>query len=666
MIKPDAEKRIRELRKTIDDFRYKYHVLDKQPISDAASDSLKHELYKLEQEFPDLITADSPTQRVGGKPLEKFEKVAHRRRMLSMEDVFTPDEFEEWHERVARLSERPKIDMFCMPKVDGLAISLTYEDGVFAMGATRGDGTIGENVTQNLKTVEAIPLRLREPKGFKIPKVLEVRGEVFLTIKEFEKLNQEQEKRDEPTFANPRNAAAGSIRQLNPAIAALRRLRFMAWDLVTDFGQKTHDEEWNILAEMGFRPTPESARCRSLEDIRAHWNHLRKKRDHIGFWIDGMVVRVNDNGVYERLGIVGKTPRALVAWKFPAAEVTTVVKDIQWFVGRTGTLTPVAVVAPSWIGGTTVTHASLHNLDEIRRLDVRVGDTVILYKAGEIIPKVKEVVTSLRPRGTKETVPPALCPVCGSKVVREDGEVAIMCSNPRCFAQELEVILHAARAFGIDGIGPQTVSALLENSLVHRATDLFSLTIDDVREIERFADVSSKKLVDEIQSRRKIPFANFIVALGIRNVGEETAHDLAHHFRSLEDLANATRADYQEVSNIGEIVADSLFSFFGDKAMMSLVEAYLKNGVEIIYPLKRKQTAFSGKSVVLTGALSSLTREEAKERVRSAGGDVSSSVSKETDFVVAGNDPGSKFDKAKKLGVRVLSEDEFLHILGEK
>jgi len=650
----------------IEDYRYHYHVLDQQPVSDAVLDSLKHELYKLEQEHPDLITPDSPTQRTGGKALEKFDKVAHRRRMLSMEDVFSPEEFEEWLERVLRLAEQPKLDVFCMPKVDGLAMSLTYEDGIFTMGATRGDGTIGENVTQNLKTVEAIPLCLKEPKGFKLPKVLEVRGEIYLPVKAFEKLNKEQEKKGEAPFSNPRNAAAGSIRQLDPAIAASRHLRFMAWDLVTDIGQKTQNEEWEMLSGMGFRPTPESVRCRSLEEIRAHWDHLQKKRDRMGFWIDGMVVRVNDNQVFERLGIVGKTPRALVAWKFPAFEVTTVVKEIQWFVGRTGTLTPVAVVAPSWIGGTTVTHASLHNLDEIKRLDVRVGDTVVLYKAGEIIPKVKEVVKPLRPRGTKEAAPPALCPVCGSKVVRQTGEVAIMCSNPRCFAQDREVILHAARAFGMDGIGPQTVGALLENSLVHRAPDLFALTMDDLQGLEGFADVSSKKLVDEIQSRRKIPFANFIVALGIRNVGEETAYDLAHHFRSLEALVEATRADYQDIPNIGEIVADSLFSFFGNKANQSLVESYLRNGVEIAYPQKRKHAVFDGKSVVLTGALSFLTREEAKSRVREAGGDISSFVSKETDFVVAGNDPGSKFDKAKKLGVRILSEDEFLRMLSEK
>ena len=409
MTKSEAKKRIEQLKDVIVEHRYAYHVLDQATMSDAALDSLKHELYKLEQEYPEFITPDSPTQRVGGKPLAKFDKVTHARPMLSMEDVFTREEFEAWVARVTKLSISSllppptyNLSFFCMPKLDGLAISLVYENGLLKTAATRGDGKVGEDVTQNVRTIESVPLRLRGFKGTEGLKGtegnIEVRGEIYFPVKEFEKLNRQMKKEGKEQYANPRNTAAGSVRQLDPAMTASRGLAFVAWNLDGDFGQKTIEEEWIILEQLGFRPAPESKKCDSVADIEGQWKSLQDRREKLGYWVDGMVVRVNDNLVFEKLGVVGKTPRGLVAWKFPAEEATTRVKEIEWTVGRTGALTPVAIVEPTWVGGTTVQHASLHNLDEIERLDVRVGDTVILYKAGDIIPKIKEVILKLRPR----------------------------------------------------------------------------------------------------------------------------------------------------------------------------------------------------------------------------------------------------------------------------
>ncbi|MBI4435601.1 NAD-dependent DNA ligase LigA, partial [Candidatus Uhrbacteria bacterium] len=487
MTKNEAKHRIEKLKEVIAEHRYRYHVLDKATISDAALDSLKHELYKLEQEYPDLITPDSPTQRVGGKPLPKFEKVVHARPMLSMEDVFTKEEFEAWLDRLEKVGGKRVVDLFCMPKLDGLAVSLVYKDGVLVTAATRGDGKVGEDVTQNVKTIESVPLKLRplttpspSLKRRGVPERVEVRGEVYFPVEQFERMNKQLEREGKPTFANPRNTAAGSVRQLASSITATRGLAFVAWNLDADFGQKTMVEEWKILEQLGFRPVPESNELLSIDKIMSHWLWLQQKREKLGYWIDGMVVRVNDNQLFEKLGVVGKTPRGLVAWKFPAEEATTKVKEIQWTVGRTGALTPVAVVEPTWIGGTTVQHASLHNIDEIERLDVREGDTVILYKAGDIIPKIKETIVKLRPTGTHKTKPPTTCPVCGSTVERRAGEVAIYCTNPKCFVQDREAILHAARAFEIDGLGPQTIASLLENGIITTPADLFLLKPGDV------------------------------------------------------------------------------------------------------------------------------------------------------------------------------------------
>ena len=686
MNKFEAKQRIEKLRQTIDEYRYQYHVLDKLEISDAALDSLKHELYRLEQEFPEFITPDSPTQRVGGKPLPKFEKVTHKRPMLSMEDVFTQEEFEAWIERLQKVGGKKVEEFFCMPKLDGLAVSLVYKDGLLVTAATRGDGKIGEDVTQNIKTIDSIPLRLRilttpipslrEPEGSSeprtalkrreigLPEYVEVRGEIYFPVKAFEKMNRELKAQGLEMFANPRNTAAGSIRQLDSSITASRGLAFVAWNLDGDFGQLTMEEEWEILENIGFRPAPESKRLHSVEAIRKHWLWLQEKREKLGYWVDGMVVRVNENRLYEKLGVVGKTPRGLVAWKFPAEEATTKVKEIQWTVGRTGALTPVAVVEPTWIGGTTVQHASLHNLDEIERLDVREGDTVILYKAGDIIPKIKEVIGTLRPSGSHKTKPPTKCPVCGSKIERRVEEVAIYCTNPKCFVQDREAILHAARAFEIDGLGPQTIATLLENGIITNPADLFLLKPDDVRGLEGFAELSANKLVEQIQSRKTISLPNFILALGIRNVGEQTAIDIANHFQRLDKFVAATLEDLIEVEGIGEVVARSVREYFDQEHNQKLVEYFLKNGIEVrTQKSSTKQTIATGKTFVVTGTLESLSRDDAKDAIRRVGGKVAGSVSKKTDFVVVGENPGSKLDEARKLGVAILSEKEFIAML---
>ena len=657
MTKSEAKLRIEKLRNEIEAHRYAYHVLDKTTVSEAVLDSLKHELYKLEQQFPDLITLDSPTQRVGGAPLEKFKKVVHISPMLSMEDVFTPQEFEAWYERIQKLHDRQVFDLFCMVKLDGLAISLTYEKGILKTAATRGDGRIGEDITQNVRTISTVPLRLTKPLDAII------RGEIFFPISAFSAYNKRLKKEGKELAANPRNAAAGSVRQLDSSITASRGLSFSAWDLVTEHGQKTHDKEWKLLRELGFCVNEQSRKFVSPKEVAEFWEELQIKRAKFDYWIDGMVIRVNDNNTYESLGVVGKTPRGLVAWKFPAEEATTVVENVEWFVGRTGALTPVAVVRPTSVAGTTVTHASLHNADEIERLDVRIGDTVILYKAGDIIPKIQKVLKNLRGKNTKSIQAPKKCPACGSSLSRGADEVAIVCTNIHCFAQDRERILHAARAFQIDGIGPSTIALLQAQKLVQRPSQLFTLTREDLVSLERFAEISSQKLVIAIQSCKKISLDRFLVALGIRHVGEETARLLAQELCSLDRIMSADQDELANISGVGEVVGKSIVEFFADQYHRQLVEEYKKNGVEIMQAKARDRGALTGKTFVVTGTLSRMSREEAKVKIRARGGDPSESVSRKTDYVVAGESPGSKLDKAKKLGVKILTETEFIRMI---
>jgi DNA ligase (NAD+) len=655
-----AKQRAEKLKELIAYHRYQYHVLDDPEISDFAFDSLVQELFAIEAEHPALQTPDSPTQRVGGAPLDKFTKVRHQERMLSIDDVFTRKDLEAWDVRTKKLTNE-SYDYFCMPKIDGLAMSLVYEDGVLMRGVTRGDGMTGEDVTQNVKTISSIPLRLREVEGVDLSGRIEVRGEVYFPAKVFEAFNVKQLEKGEKVFANPRNAAAGSIRQLDSKIAAERKLAFVAWGLLSRMQPATVTEEREVLTGLGFKPVPEGVECKTLDAVEAHWIHLQSIRESLDFWVDGMVVKVNNPTLHTTLGVVGKTPRGSAAWKFPAEEATALIKDIEWNVGRTGALTPVAVFEPTLIGGTTVQHASLHNMDEIERLDVRVGDTVIIYKAGDIIPKVKEVILDLRPENTNSVQAPGLCPVCGSQTKRSDDKVVLVCSNRNCFAQDREAILHAARAFEIDGVGPQIIATLLENNLISRPSDLFRLHPGELLGLEGFAEVSANKLVEEISTRKEIPLAKFIVALGIRNVGEQTAIDLADRFGSLEALMCADQESLLAIDHIGDVVAQTVYAYFQEPHHQSVIQEYLENGVVILNPKKKHVLAeFASKTFVLTGTLETMTRDEAKEKIRQAGGSVSSSVSKKTDFVVVGKDPGSKAAKAEALGVTILTEQQFL------
>jgi len=695
MTKDEAKRRIEKLRKEIDYHRYLYHVLDKIEISDAALDSLKHELYKLEQQFPDLITPDSPTQRVGGKALDKFKKVPHAVPMLSIEDAFALEEVRDWEERMKRLSPHDRYDYYAEIKMDGLAMSLIYEDGMFAIGATRGDGKIGEDVTQNLKTIEAIPLRLRVPteaevKNFlqKFPGVdkekfrkrifnlngrVEARGEAFMRKKIWAELNREQKKRGEAEFANPRNAAAGSIRQLDSKITASRHLDFYGYDLITDFGQKNHEEAHEILKLLGIKVNPHNIHCENLEEVEKFHKHMASLRAKQDYWFDGIVVNVNNIALFRKLGVVGKTPRAILAYKFPGEEAATRLLSVAWQVGRTGALTPVATMEPAQIGGTTVTHATLHNPDEIKRLGVKIGDTVILEKAGDVIPKIKSVLLRMRTGHEKEIAIPRKCPICGSDLEykkiksgnKEEAGAILYCTNKNCFAAEVGRIIHfvSKKAFNMDGVGEKNIEQFVNAGLIRTPADLFTLKQEDILSLERFAEKSAENAINSIQGAKKITFARFLYALGIPNVGEEMANVFARHFGNLEKLKKADKDELEKAPDVGEVVAESIIRYFKDEKNKKLIAELLKNGVKIEEVRISRHQPFAGKTFVLTGTLESMTRDEAKDKIRELGGDVSSSVSKETEYVVAGAEPGSKYDKAKKLGIKIINEKEFLKML---
>lgn len=664
MNRNEAKERIAKLRAEINRHRYLYHVLDRQEISDAALDSLKHELYKLEQQWPDLITPDSPTQRVGGKPLAKFNKVRHIRPILSIEDAFSLAEVEEWERRNQKILCEPTKGYYGELKMDGLAIVLTYERGLLVRAATRGDGLVGEEVTQNIRTIESVPLRLEET-DLKLPSRLDVRGEVVITKEEWQRINREQEKKGQPLFANPRNLAAGSIRQLDPKVAAERRMDFYAFDILTEVGAKTHAQIHEWLKKLGFKTNPH---CRRLADLSAVSRYLawwEKKRVDLPYQTDGVVIVVDDIEQQRKLGSVGKADRWMLAYKFPAEQATTRVRDIVVQVGRTGVLTPVAILEPVRVAGTTVSRATLHNQDEIDRLDVRVGDTVIIQKAGDIIPDVVQVLKRLRTGREKKFSLPAHCPVCGGQVVRRPGEAAHYCLNTNCPGRTREALYHFASraAFDIEGLGPKIVDKLVEAGLVQDPADFFTLTPRDLLNLEGFAEKSAQNLVAAIARRKVISLERFLNSLGIRHVGEETARDVAQHFGSLEKITAATEQDFKAVPNVGEVVAKSLADYFANKASWKLIAKFKKLGLKIEEVKTKEAGPLSGKVFVLTGTLSTMSRQEAKERILSLGGRVSESVSAHTDYVVAGDNPGSKLTKAKTLGVPVLTETEFRQLL---
>ncbi len=657
MTKEAAKQRIEKLRELIEKYRYSYHVLDKSLVSDEVNDSLKHELQELENQYPELITPDSPTQRIAGEALEKFTKVTHERPMLSLTDAFSFEELKDWETRNAKVIEGD-FSYFTELKIDGLAVSLVYENGRFVRGATRGDGRVGEDVTQNLKTVEAIPLKLTTDNQ-QLTTTIEVRGEAYMPIEIFKKLNIKYQKEGKALLANPRNAAAGSIRQLNPKITAERKLSFIAWDL---FGleTKTHEESHKILHELGFKTIKENQYCRNLEEVETFKQKMEKVRERLPFQIDGIVVQVNDNDLKARLGIVGKAPRGMIAYKFAPEEATTIIEDIIVNVGRTGTLTPVAVLKPVLIAGSTISRATLHNEDEIRKKDIRIGDTVVVHKAGDVIPEVEKVIKELRPKNAREFHFPKTCPKCGGKVVREEGKAAYKCTNKKCFTIQRRGLEHfvSRAAFDMAGLGPKIIDKFIEEGLIKDAADLFKLKVGDIEPLERFAEKSAQNVVDTIQSHKKISLARFIYALGIPNVGEETAIDLAERFRTIDNLRKASLEEIDALHDVGGIVAKSIYEWFQDRGNLNFIDRLISAGIDIEKEAIH-EGKLSGKIFVLTGGLETMTRDEAKEKIRALGGDISESVSKETDFVIAGSEPGEKYSRAKEFGVKIINEKEF-------
>ena len=661
LTKEAIKKRIEKLRQSINHHRYLYHVLDKQEISEGALDSLKKELFDLEQEFPNLITPDSPTQRVGGKPLKEFAKVKHPRPMLSFNDAFDENDMKEWEARFEKIFPGAKKGgYYCELKIDGLAIELAYQKGALLTGSTRGDGLIGEEVTQNLKTVDAIPLVLANKKD------VVARGEVFITKKDFERINKEQAWAGLKAYANPRNLAAGSIRQLDPKITASRNMDSFAYSLVTDLGQKTHEEEHLILKRLGFKTNPHNKFVKDLNEVQKFRDYWEEHRDKLNYEIDGIVVILNDEKAFQRTGVVGKAPRGAIAYKFSPKEAETIVEDVIVQVGRTGVLTPVAKLRPVNIGGTTVSRATLHNLDEIKRLGLKIGDTVIVGRAGDVIPDVKKVLKDLRTGKEKEFRMPKHCPVCKEPVQKVEGQVAYKCANKFCPAIRREAIYHfiSKKAFDIDGVGPKIIDQLMDTALIHDAADLFTLGKEDLLNLERFAEKSAENAIKAIQGKKKVSLNKFIYSLGIDHVGEETAFTLAKKFKKLDNIKKASLEELKSVPDIGPVVAESIYNWFQRKYNQNLISKFKKAGIKVSEEkVSANSEKLAGKTFVLTGTLESLGRDEAKDRIRELGGDISSSASKETDYVVAGTEPGSKYDTAKKLGIKIIDEKELLKML---
>jgi len=684
MDKEQIKKRLEKLRSEIEKYRYVYHVLDQSLISDAALDSLKNELYKLESEYPELVTADSPTQRVGGKPLAKFNKVKHSAPLMSLYDAFSPEDMTDWEKRMARILPGQKFNYYCELKMDGLAVALVYENGRFVLGATRGDGEVGEEVTQNLKTIEAIPLNLRRPEVRELEKIglnkasikkvfealdngrLEARGEAIMSNKVFHELNQKYKKQGRAELANPRNAAAGSIRQLDSRLTAARRLDCHIYSLATDFGLDFHEQEHELAKLLGFKVLKQNKFCKNLDEAIKFHDYWEKNRDQMPFDCDGVVIVVNDLSLWPKLGFVGKGPRYIMAYKFAAIQATTKVEDVIWQVGRTGVLTPTAVLTPVQVYGVTVSRATLHNLDEIHRLGLKIGDTVILERAGDVIPKVVEVLPKLRTGSEKEIKVPKVCPMCGGKVEQVKGEVAYRCVNLDCYAVNLRRLSHWAskNAMDIDGLGPKIIEQLYKEGLVRDIGDFFKLTVGDLLPLERFADKSADNLVAAIAAKKEVDLARFIYSLGIRHVGEESALALAKYFGSLEKIKMASLEEVNQIYDFGSVMAESVYNWFHDKNNLRILDKLAEAGVKVkSVKLAASSTKLTGKTFVLTGGLEKLTRDQAKAKIRELGGDVSSSVSKNTDYVVAGAEAGSKLEKAEKLGVKVINEEEFLKLL---
>ncbi|MFA5736945.1 MAG: NAD-dependent DNA ligase LigA [Candidatus Paceibacterota bacterium] len=672
MSKKEVVERLNNLRRTINRHRYLYHVLDQQEISEAALDSLKHELAELEAQYPDLVTPDSPTQRVGGEPLDKFTKVKHPVPQWSFNDAFTPDEMREFDKRVKKaLGVDKKPTYIAELKIDGFKIVLTYVNGLLKTAATRGNGQVGEDVTANVKTIEAIPLKLEQEVD------VVVEGEIWLSKNNFDQINKEQKNKGESLYANPRNVAAGTIRQLDPKVVSSRHLDNFIYDLAqADFAlPPTQQAELQLLAELGFKVNKYHIFCSTIEEVIAFWQEWQVKKDKEAYWIDGVVVKVNEQNYQEELGYTGKAPRFAIAFKFPAEQATTVVEDIILQVGRQGTITPVARLRPTFLAGSTVSRATLHNEDEIKRLDVRIGDTVILQKAGDVIPDIVQVMTEMRTGQEKIFCWPKKLEAClpigaGEKeksgpIERIPGQAAWRCVNKNSFAQLRRKFYHfvSKAAFDIEKLGPRVVDTLLENNLVARYDDIFRIKKGDLLVLPRFAEKSVDNLIKAIDQRRKISLSRFIVSLSIPGVGVETAEEVAKHFGDLGKLQQADLEKLQAIAGVGEIIGQSIYDWFHDKENQTIIRGLLKE----VKVLPFKKTIDSKKLVklkfVLTGTLPTLSREEAKAIIKQNGGEISGSVSAQTDYVLAGVEAGAKLDKAHELGVRVIDEQEFRQLL---
>jgi DNA ligase (NAD+) len=667
----DVEKKIESLREKIRDHEYLYYVVDNPEISDGEFDKLMQQLKDLEAKHPNLVTADSPTQRVGGKPREGFVKVPHSSPMLSLDNTYNEDELRAWERRVRELSGRTEVDYVCELKLDGMSLALIYEDGKLVRGITRGDGSVGEDVTLNVRTVRSVPLSVPKEKLKKagIPVNFEVRGELLMPTAAFKKVNEERERKGLPTFANPRNFTAGTVRQLDANVTAERRMDFFPYILLEN-GRTYFDRHWKTLDALeatGFKVNPNRKLVHNLDEAWAFIQQWQEKRDSLPYEIDGIVIKVDRTSLQDELGFTGKAPRWAIAYKYAARAGITQLEDIRVQVGRTGKLTPVAMLAPVLIGGTTVRNATLHNMDEIERLGVKIGDWVQVERGGDVIPKVSKVIEDKdHPRGHKTFHMPETCPVCGTKVVRTEGEVDYRCVNANCPAKLLGTILHFASrgVMNIDGMGESLVNQLIERSLVKNVADIYDLTKDKLLGLERFADKSAQNILDEIKNSKKLPLERVIYGLGIRMVGERTAQFLAEHFGSMEALESAGVEDLQNVNEVGPRIAESIVEFFSIAANRKLVKRLHDAGLTLTGQKKQRGTKLAGKTFVLTGTLAHFTRDEAKRMIEDAGGKVTGSVSKKTDYVVAGADAGSKLEKAKELGVVVIGEKELAEVLG--
>jgi DNA ligase (NAD+) len=667
----EVEKKIEALREKIRRHERLYYVLDNPEISDADFDKLMQQLKSVEAEHPSLVTPDSPTQRVGGKPREGFVKVPHSSPMLSLDNTYNEDELRDWERRVHELTGRSDVDYVCELKLDGMSLALIYEDGKLVRGVTRGDGSVGEDVTLNVRTVRSIPLSIPKDRLKKagIPPDFEVRGELLMPTASFKKINEERERNGLPTFANPRNFTAGTVRQLDPNVTAERRMDYFPYILLqngrTYFNH--HSKTLAALDSAGFKVNPNHKLVHSMDEVWAFIQEWEAKRDSLPYEIDGIVVKVDRIALQDELGFTGKAPRWAIAYKYAARAGITKLEDIRVQVGRTGKLTPVAMLAPVLIGGTTVRNATLHNMDEIDRLGVKIGDWVQVERGGDVIPKVAKVIDDKdHPRGHKLFHMPENCPVCGTKVVRTEGEVDYRCVNANCPAKLLGTILHfgSRGVMNIDGMGESLVTQLIDRGMVRNVADIYDLSKKDLLSLDRFADKSAQNILDEIEASKRLPLERVIYGLGIRMVGERTAQFLAEHFGSMEALEQASVEELQNVDEVGPRIAESIVEFFSIAANRKLVDRLSEAGLTLKGKKKERGTKLAGKTFVLTGTLAKHTRDEAKKMIEDAGGKVTGSVSKKTDYVVAGADAGSKLDKAKELGVAVIDEQEMIKLAG--